>query len=108
MSEPRAEAAAAFFASRWVIYSGKVFDSPFQSTSIPPTWNSWIHQIDDRPPASGDEVLDPCTANFIVPGAEKSSIAMYDHVKPVSIPPLVFLGCSGGVNWPGLRAFAAS
>lgn len=70
---------------RWVIYSGKVFDYPFQAAQIPPTWNAWIHQIDDREPPEG-EVLDPCTANFVVPGSEKSTIPMYDHVKPVRQP----------------------
>ena len=52
-----------------------------QPAQIPPTWNAWIHQMDDRPPPAGEQ-LDPCTANFIVPGSEKSAIPMYDHVKP--------------------------
>jgi len=70
---------------RWVIYNGdgnnRVFDRPFQASAVPPTWHAWLHQLDDRPPPE-NEKLDPCSANFVVPGSEASSIAMYDHVKP--------------------------
>merc|ERR1711939_501752 len=70
---------------RWVQYAGNITDYPYQPAQIPPEWNAWIHQIDDRPPQETDELggrLDPCSKNFIVPGAELSSLPMYDHVKP--------------------------
>jgi hypothetical protein len=37
--------------------------------------------MDDRPPPESEK-LDPCSKNFVVPGAEASSLAMYDHVQP--------------------------
>jgi len=68
---------------RWVEYNSpgnsRVFDYPPQTSSIPPTWHAWMHQIDDRPAPSG-EALDPCTKNFIVAGSEVATT--YDHVKP--------------------------
>merc|ERR1711907_5840 len=64
---------------RWVVYNGKVFDIPFQAASIPPTWHAWIHQLDDRPPPSGEK-LDPIAANFVVEGTDPDTL--YNHVQP--------------------------